>query len=340
MASKTPSIQSFFEKELPSFKNAKPAHPVDIEAGDGFTPAEIEAALHPVLHKWQPRCEYTAVNIGDLVPGPGCVTAQGRIVNFHEQPFSSKMPHAAKGCLSLIVKDNTGAFRVRDDQRQSVLQLIDYMIQVKLHYAKVDYGLRLDHLVSIWMPHVSNADSTSLIVQDTSLITSIFPERDNTCYFMVQEESDKGGLCKTPLGYRKGKQLPGLITLKNYIDGGHEVGEAKVLVCVKSIGGRKRCEFGFLGVSTKLEALLLEFEHLANSQNRSNTHANAYIGQSQTRKVSPARRWKSTSSTIPQTRHSCFGVHLVRPRPAGSLRIQSSCFRMQDSTAVNDHRCR
>ena len=113
---------------------------------------------------------------------------------------------------------------------------------MKLWYAKVDYKLRLGHLVSIWAPHISNAESSSLILQDASLVTSIFPERDNSCYFMVQENSDEGVLCKTPLGYRDGKQLDGLITLKNYIDGGYEVPGAKVLVCVKSIGGGKKCE--------------------------------------------------------------------------------------------------
>lgn len=58
---------------------------------------------------------------------------------------------------------------------------------------------------------------------------------------MVQETSDEGVLCKTPVGYRDGKQLDGLITLKNYVEGGHEVEGGKVLVAVKSIGGRKKC---------------------------------------------------------------------------------------------------
>jgi len=113
---------------------------------------------------------------------------------------------------------------------------------VKLWYAKVDYQLRLGHLVSVWTPHISNAENSSLTLRDAALVTSIFPERDNSCYFMVQEQSDEGVLCKTPLGYRDGKQLNGLITVKNYIDGGHEIVGCKVLVCVKSIGGRKKCE--------------------------------------------------------------------------------------------------
>lgn len=113
MASNTPSIQSFFQPEVPSLPSKKSTFAIDLEAGDGFTPAEIQATLHPALHRWQPRCKYKPIDIGGLSPGPGCITVQGRVVNLHEQPFSSKMPHAAKGCLSLIVKDDTGAFRVR-----------------------------------------------------------------------------------------------------------------------------------------------------------------------------------------------------------------------------------
>ncbi len=113
---------------------------------------------------------------------------------------------------------------------------------MKLWYAKVDYNLRLGSLVSICTPHVSNAESNSLTVRGASLVTSIFPERDNSCYFMVQEESDEGVMCKTPLGYRDGSQLDGLVTLKSFIEGGHELPDAKILVCVKSIGARKKCE--------------------------------------------------------------------------------------------------
>lgn len=110
-------------------------------------------------------------------------------------------------------------------------------------------------LVSIWTPHISKAESSSLTLREASLITSIFPERDNSCYFMVQEQSDEGVLCKTPLGYRDGKQLDGLIMLKNYIEGGHEVTGVKVLVCVKSIGARKTCKYPH--PSSTLQVLLI-----------------------------------------------------------------------------------
>ena len=78
--------------------------------------------------------------------------------------------------------------------------------------------------------------------QTSALMTSIFPEKDNSCYFLVQEKSDDGTLCKAPLGYKEGKQLPGLMTLKSFVEGGSEVVGARILVCVKSIGGRKTCK--------------------------------------------------------------------------------------------------
>lgn len=84
-------------------------------------------------------------------------------------------------------------------------------------------------------------EASSLSLRNASLVTSIFPERDNSCYFMVQDSADSATLCRTPLGYRDGKQLAGLMTLKNFVEGGSDVEDGKILVCVKSVGGRKKC---------------------------------------------------------------------------------------------------
>ena len=114
MAPQIASIQSFFQPEVPSAqKTQKPAashQPSD--TSDGFTSSEIEAALHPTLHQWQPRATYNDTDIGDLVAGPGCVALMGRIVNFHNTTTPSNMPKAAQGYFKLTVKDDTGAFTV------------------------------------------------------------------------------------------------------------------------------------------------------------------------------------------------------------------------------------
>jgi len=189
---------------------------------------------------------------------------------------------------------------------------------VKLWYSKVDYKLRLGILASIWTPHISNADSSSLTLHDAALVTSIFPERDNSCYFMVQENSDEGVLCKTPLGYRDGKQLDGLITLKNYVEGGHDVEGGKVLVAVKSIGGRKNCQTSY---STSLARLML--------MPRS---------QSQQKKAPKPPSSPSTSSMIPSPQHSPSGAASAPPPPTGKPLTPSSSLQTPASEAIDDLR--
>lgn len=34
------------------------------------------------------------------------------------------------------------------------------------------------------------------------------------------------------------------MTVKNFLDGGYDVEDSKILVCVKSIGARKKCNDG------------------------------------------------------------------------------------------------
>lgn len=57
---------------------------------------------------------------------------------------------------------------------------------------------------------------------------------------MVHENSDNGVQCKSPLGCRDGRPLDGLLTLKTFAEDGHGAVNSKILVCVKSIGVKKR----------------------------------------------------------------------------------------------------
>ena len=116
--------------------------------------------------------------------------------------------------------------------------------QVKLWYLKVDYQLRLGQLVSIWTTLISSAEpskSVSINIQNAPCTIDIFPERDSSCYFMLRADKDDETFSKTPFGYSRDKQLPGLMTLAGFVEGGHDTPTAKVLACVKSVGGRKKC---------------------------------------------------------------------------------------------------
>ncbi|KAL8733899.1 MAG: hypothetical protein Q9166_001887 [cf. Caloplaca sp. 2 TL-2023] len=197
------------------------------QSDEGFTTTEVKAFLYSTPHAWKPRIEYEDAQIGKLVPGPRCVHVVGRVVNFYEQPTStSNLPYASKRCLNVLVRDDTG------------------MIKVKLWYLKVDYQLRHGQLISVWTTLISSLDtsgSVSIMIQNAACTIDIFPERDNSCYFMIQADKDDGTLARTPLGYSKDRQLAGLVTLKNFVEGGHDIATARVLICVKSIGARKKC---------------------------------------------------------------------------------------------------
>ena len=80
---------------------------------DGFTSAEVDTVLRPSINKfWTPTEDYTEMDIENLVSGPRRITFQGRIVNLYDQRTLSQKPHAAKGCMKCVVKDDSGAVTV------------------------------------------------------------------------------------------------------------------------------------------------------------------------------------------------------------------------------------
>lgn len=148
----------------------------------------------------------------------------GRVVNFYDTAKPSKSHKAAQGCLKIMLADDTG------------------VITVRLWYAHTVYALRLGQLITLWTVHVSNSsDHNSLAPNSAPLFTSVFPEGERNCHVMVHDNSDDGTQFKRPYGCRDSQTLEGLMTLKSFTDGGYDVEEPKLLVCVKSIGAKKRC---------------------------------------------------------------------------------------------------
>ncbi|KAK5124695.1 hypothetical protein LTR85_001408 [Meristemomyces frigidus] len=219
------SIQAFF----PPTPNASPIKAAssppcsDAPIGDGFTADEVQEALHPKpVEAWHPPGDYVECEVRDLYPGPRAVTFMGRIANIFDVASTPKTPRAAKGCVKLCVKDDTGA------------------VTVRLWFAVHQPAIRLGSLVSIWTTHVSNGENGTLSSTSAPLFVSLFPERDRSCHLMLHQHSDDGSMYMKPLGFRAGQPLSGLMTLQNFIDGGCDVLDAKILVVVKSIGAKKK----------------------------------------------------------------------------------------------------
>jgi hypothetical protein len=124
MGPQFPSIQSFFKSSKPGTSQPQADTHAHIqspaassskakEIGDGFTEMEVDAVLHPTINEsWVPAQDYEELEIVNLIPGPKCVSFQGRVANFFVQDTPSKRPRAAKGCVKLIVKDGSGAVTV------------------------------------------------------------------------------------------------------------------------------------------------------------------------------------------------------------------------------------
>ncbi|KAK3672466.1 hypothetical protein LTR78_007773 [Recurvomyces mirabilis] len=216
-------IQAFFPPTPNSSPTTASVPSSNPPPGDGFTSDEIAEASRPKpAAPWQPAIEYEESDISDLYPGPKAVTFMGRVCNIFDLANTPKTPRSSKGCVKLCIKDDTGA------------------ITLRLWYASARPDLGLGTLVSVWANHVSNGENGSLSSTTAPLFVSLFPERDRSCHLMIHEKSDDGTLCKRPLGHRTGQPLAGLMTLHNFIDGGCDISDARVLVVVKSIGAKER----------------------------------------------------------------------------------------------------
>ncbi|KAF2742069.1 hypothetical protein M011DRAFT_413337 [Sporormia fimetaria CBS 119925] len=215
-----PPTQSILPSHPPRRQHATP-HDAPAQVSDGFTANELDAVLRPTSAQWTPAHDYDEVDIGDLEAGPRFVTVKGRIVNIYNMARPSKRPMAAKGCLKLVMADDTGALTVR------------------LWYADVSYAIFLGQLVTLWTVHVSHGEQTSLASPSAPLFTSIFPERERSTYLFRHAQDDDPTLCRRPYGCDFLEPMPCLLTLKNFVNGGYEMNEARLLLCVKGMGSRK-----------------------------------------------------------------------------------------------------
>ncbi|KAI9717432.1 MAG: hypothetical protein M1828_007194 [Chrysothrix sp. TS-e1954] len=232
--SQFPSIQSFFSTTSSPTKSSSSSTSSPTQqtiplcsalvngVDDGFTPRELDSPLSSSMFNWTPEFDYKNLDISSVIPGSQHISVGGRIANFYDQTIPSKMPQAAKGCFKVIVKDDSGALTVR------------------LWYGAEKYGLRLGQLVQLWTSHVSDGTTNSFSSSAAPLVVSIFPGRDRHCNFtLLPSTTDNEIDCRLPSGYQEGQPLSNLMSLHNFIEGGHEVAGARILVCVKSIGAKK-----------------------------------------------------------------------------------------------------
>ncbi|KAI0134444.1 hypothetical protein BJ170DRAFT_717027 [Xylariales sp. AK1849] len=223
-----PSILSSYQKEV--VPTPSPDDSTFQAAGDGFTSSEVSATLHPLSCPWTPPREYEKCPIILLQTGPGNYQITGRIVNFSMSvgrgTGSSQRP--SEGQCLLVVSDGTGA------------------IAVKLCcFKQLDCNLVLGHRVTIFATYITDATKTKTgYLTSVTCATTLYPSRNGATHMIFHQDSPSSAddsSCRTPLGLnpKQGDYVPGLMTLKTFVAGGYDMGDGKILVCVRSIGPQK-----------------------------------------------------------------------------------------------------
>ncbi|KAI0455937.1 hypothetical protein F5B21DRAFT_177998 [Xylaria acuta] len=225
MASHFPSIQSFYSREVASEGGNGSSNP--IKAGDGFTPSEVEAVTNPLSRPFQPSRYYDVCSIAELQTGPHDYRITGRLVNFSSTGGPHRTPTSAEGYYFLVICDGTAA------------------MAIKLYCSPAECQPLLGQRITVWATAISAGNQAEIgHIPYCSTAATIYPGRNGATHieFHVDEpgsEDDSSLRCPLEVNVEQYNYLPGLMTLKAFLASGYDLGEGKILVCVRSVGPRR-----------------------------------------------------------------------------------------------------
>ncbi|KAK5194889.1 hypothetical protein LTR92_005018 [Exophiala xenobiotica] len=171
--------------------------------------------------------QYPKLKISQLKSGPvqACIT--GIVANLqNHSPADLTTPNGARGCVKMILKDETGE------------------ILVSLWFLDTRFNVILNHIVTIWTTYCS---STSNISPQTNskaltapLCTSLFPERNVGCGLRIfRNDSQLLSPADSDLRSRVARSLDcwdAITSLESFIGGDGSIENVQILVCVTGIG--------------------------------------------------------------------------------------------------------
>ncbi|KAI1186563.1 hypothetical protein F5B17DRAFT_440965 [Nemania serpens] len=226
MTSHFPSIQSFYSREVPSDGGARNSS-TPTKAGDGFTPSEVDAVVKPLSRSFEPSRHYDVCPIAELQTGPHNYKITGRLVNFSSTGGPHRTSTNAGGYHFLVICDGTAA------------------IAIKLYCSPSEYQPLLGQRITVWATAISAGNQAEIgHIPYCSVATTIYPARNAATHidFLVDEAGSEGDRllrCPLEVNTEHYDYLPGLMTLKSFLAGGYDLGEGKILVCVRSVGPRR-----------------------------------------------------------------------------------------------------
>ena len=119
MAKSPPIIKSFFEPVPSPSQSAHKGHlptlqtitaPIEVVVVEPKARTNIARLSQGY---WRLQHDYEEASIGELAPGPRRVSFTARVVNLYDdQNVHSKKPDSAKGCLKVLMKDDSALIQV------------------------------------------------------------------------------------------------------------------------------------------------------------------------------------------------------------------------------------
>ncbi|KAI0470673.1 hypothetical protein GGR56DRAFT_683713 [Xylariaceae sp. FL0804] len=230
MATSFPSIQTFYSREVaPGSSTGHDALRPGAAEGDGFTSSEVEAALNPLAQPWAPSRPYETRPIMLLELGCRNYQITGRLVNFTSPSSLAGDQGRSEGHYFLVVADGSAA------------------IAVKLLTPRAsDCQPLLGQRVTLWTSYIADPAKARIGQIPLCLFaTTLYPGRNGATHIVFHADapaSPDHSALRCPLliaSTRDHDSLPGLMTLKSFLSSGYDLGEGKILVCVRSVGPRR-----------------------------------------------------------------------------------------------------
>lgn len=113
-----------------------------------------------------------------------------------------------------------------------------------MFFAQKPYPVKLGQLLTFWTNFIlDNTKAEGGAITSVNINANMFPGRVTSDHVMIHTSHAGDALCRAPLEYKHGQDLPGLMTVDAWLKSGHDgVAGVKLLVCVKSIGATKKLQ--------------------------------------------------------------------------------------------------
>ncbi|KAK9426161.1 hypothetical protein SUNI508_12522 [Seiridium unicorne] len=227
-----PSIQSFYQREVAANHDA--VHQGRQDACDGLTENEVSAGLRPLSQPWKPTREYRKCPIASLEAGPHNYEITGRVVNFYTPAARTQNQSSTESQYLILLSDDSGVFAVSVPSGALLFYLKPCDFNLIFGQRITIYTTYIAHPTKAETGYISYVNHCSTIYLGRNGATHIIFHRD-----LPLSDGDYAYRYQLGLHQQHDGGHTDLMSLKSFLSSGFDMGEGKILVCVRSVGPRK-----------------------------------------------------------------------------------------------------